>query len=362
MALLATAITSVGYGQGMPATISGKDTADNKDTTAANLAAKGFKNLFSSNIFDPSQPYTAQLNPRVVPFVDGYMQKHRRSLETLRITGAPYFRLMDQILKAHGLPSELKYLAVIESNLQSQAVSWAGAVGPWQFMPETGRSMGLAVGYYRDDRTDYYRSTHAAARYLKLLYNDLGDWLLVVAAYNGGPARVNSAIKRTGSRSFWDIQHLLPEESRSHVKKFIATHYIMEGSGGVTTTGRDEWNAYQQDIQTAMTARPNLTPEQLANTDALQVQGKYNSVVLCTETGTDIIAFNQLNPGFDVQVSTEDGYELRLPKDAMDRFKVNRYNILRLSIVANIERISKGGAGYPDAEKLKQKTPAPKSK
>lgn len=321
------------------------------------LQNKGFKTLFSSNIFDPSQPYVAQLNPKVVPFVNDYIQKHRKHLEAMRITGAPYFRLIDQILKAHGLPAELKYLAVIESDLQSYAVSWAGAVGPWQFMPETGRNMGLVVNYYRDDRTDYYRSTHAAAKYLRYLYNDLGDWLLVIAAYNGGPARVNSAIKKTGSRNFWDIQHLLPEESRTHVKKFIATHYIMEGSGGVTTTGREEWNAYQQDIQTALVTRPSLTPEQLANTDTLQIQGKYNSVVLCNETGMDILAFNQLNPGFDIQVSTDNGYLLRLPLDKLEKFKANRYNILRLSIVNNIERISKGAAGYPDPEKLKS-TPA----
>ena len=334
-------------------------TRNDTAAVAASLQNKGFKTLFTSSIFDPAQPYTAQLNPKVVPFVDDYMQKHRKHLESLRITGAPYFRLIDQILRAHGLPSELKYLAVIESNLQSYAISWAGAVGPWQFMPETGRNMGLVVNYYRDDRTDYYRSTHAAAKYLRYLYNDLGDWLLVIAAYNGGPARVNSAIKKTGSRSFWDIQHLLPEESRTHVKKFIATHFIMEGSGGITTTGRDEWNAYQQDIQTALVTRPSLTPEQLASTDTLQIQGKYNSVVLCNETGMDILAFNQLNPGFDIQVSTDNGYPLRLPKDKLEKFKANRYNILRLSIVNNIERISKGNTGYPDPDKLKK--PAPKS-
>jgi len=332
------------------------EVVDTAAPTTTSLENKGFKDLFKSSIFDPTQPYAAQLNPRVVPFVEGYVKKHQKNLENLRISGAPYFRLMDQILRAHGLPGELKYLAVIESNLQSYATSWAGAVGPWQFMPATARNMGLQVGYYRDERTDYYRSTHAAARYLKYLYNDLGDWLLVIAAYNGGPARVNSAIKKTGSRNFWDIQHLLPEESRTHVKKFIGTHFILEGSGGITTSGRDEWVAYQQDIQTVATARASLTPEQLASTEAMQIQGKYNSVVLCSQTSMDISEFNQLNPGFDAQVSLNDGYELRLPKEKMELFRHNRYSILRQSIMAKIESLNNQKSGYPDPAAVQKKT------
>src|SRR5690606_30506303 len=118
----------------------------------------------------------------------------------------------------------------IESNLKSNALSSAGARGPWQFMDYTAREYGLQVNRMIDDRIDYGKSTHAASKYLLSLYKDLKDWLLVIAAYNGGPGRVYSAIKRSGSRNFWDLQYYLPEESRNHVKKFIATHYIMEAA------------------------------------------------------------------------------------------------------------------------------------
>ena len=102
-------------------------------------------------------------------------------------------------------------------------------------MPYTARDFGLVVNGVVDERRDYFKSTHAAARYLLQLYKQTHDWLLVIAAYNGGPGRVFSAIQRSGSRNFWSLQYNLPEESRNHVKKFIATHYIMEAAGGGNT-------------------------------------------------------------------------------------------------------------------------------
>ncbi|MBK8494331.1 MAG: lytic transglycosylase domain-containing protein [Chitinophagaceae bacterium] len=89
------------------------------------------------------------------------------------------------MLSQYGLPRELKYLAVIESNLSTKATSWVGAGGPWQFMPYTARDYGLVVNNVLDERRDYYKSTHAAARYLLTLYGQMKDWLLVIAAYNG---------------------------------------------------------------------------------------------------------------------------------------------------------------------------------
>src|SRR4029079_14064440 len=141
------------------------------------------------------------------------------------------------------LPKELKYLAVIESDLKSNALSHAGARGPWQFMSYTAKDYGLQVNKFIDDRTDYYKSTNAAAKYLLSLYKDLKDWLLVIAAYNGGPGRVYSAIKKSGSRNFWNMQYFLPEESRNHVKKFIATHYIMETGSSDSQNGASNYNS-----------------------------------------------------------------------------------------------------------------------
>ena len=135
---------------------------------------KGFKDLFIPNN-EVAGMNTAQLNPRAISFVEDYMQKHTKNLEKLKGWGRPYFDMMDVIFALHRLPKELKYLAVIESHLKTYAVSWAGAVGPWQFMPATGRRMGLKVTNYMDERTDYYKSTHAAARYLTELYSIFND-------------------------------------------------------------------------------------------------------------------------------------------------------------------------------------------
>jgi len=262
------------------------------------------------------------LHPMAIPFVKDYLEEQKDRLLRMRSTSLPYFTLIDNILGKYNLPRELKYLAVIESDLRSTATSWAGAAGPWQFMPETGRLMGLTVTPYRDDRRDLYRSTHAAAKYLKLLYSELNDWLLVIAAYNGGPARVISAIRKSGSRNFWELQYHLPAESRNHVKKFIATHYIMEGQGGVTTSVKGDAKGQ---------ASVSLSPDVLDSCLLRTVTGKYSSLIIARKLDMDPILFNLLNPGFDAKVST-DAYGMRLPSDRMEMFETKKMEILDESV------------------------------
>ncbi len=259
------------------------------------------------------------LHPMAIGFVKGYMTENTERLEKMKGWSVSHFRMIDNILGKYKLPEELKYLAVIESELKSTATSRVGAVGPWQFMPETARILGLKVMKGRDDRKDLYKSTHAAAKYLRDLYAQLGDWLLVIAAYNGGPARVESAIKRSKSRDFWKLQYYLPAESRNHVKKFIATHYIMEGQGGITTVGAKG------------TIDPEVLQELFLNTDSLIISGKYNSMVLVKTIGMDISVFNQLNPKFDALVSIN-SYTLHLPADKMALFNANKMQILNESV------------------------------
>jgi membrane-bound lytic murein transglycosylase D len=259
------------------------------------------------------------LHPMAIGFVKGYMTENTERLEKMKGWSVSHFRMIDNILGKYKLPEELKYLAVIESELKSTATSRVGAVGPWQFMPETARILGLKVMKGRDDRKDLYKSTHAAAKYLRDLYAQLGDWLLVIAAYNGGPARVESAIKRSKSRDFWKLQYYLPAESRNHVKKFIATHYIMEGQGGITTVGAKG------------SIDPEVLQELFLNTDSLVISGKYNSMVLVKTIGMDISVFNQLNPKFDALVSIN-SYTLHLPADKMALFNANKMQILNESV------------------------------
>ena len=169
-----------------------------------------------------------------------YIKTSVEDLDNIKHRSKVPFTIIDSVLTRYGLPLQLKYLAVIESELKSSALSCVGALGPWQLMPETAQDLGLKVTRQYDERTNYYKSTKAAALYLKDLYAQFGDWLLVLAAYNGGPGKVLSAIHKSGSRNFWALQYYLPAESREHVKRFIATHYYFEGQGSVTTLTKAE--------------------------------------------------------------------------------------------------------------------------
>lgn len=291
----------------------------------------GFKDLYTETSY-AAAPGQVRLNPMAISFVDDYMERHGKTMNEIKQWGRPYFNMMDNILIQHGVPPQMKYLAVIESHLKSYAVSWAGAVGPWQFMPGTAREMGLQVNRYIDERMDYYKSTHAAARYLTSLFNMYGDWLLVIAAYNGGPGNVNSAIRQSGSRNFWKLQYNLPAESRNHVKKFIATHYIMEGNGSITTVTKDESRNMLFASQNDAVSNYNLSAEEIAASKTFMITGKYNSLIITKHIAMDIAGFNKYNPDFDRSLSAGNEYEMRLPADKMQLFHAKRYEILNESI------------------------------
>jgi membrane-bound lytic murein transglycosylase D len=184
------------------------------------------------------------LNKGGEKFVREYVLKNEDKLAQIKGKSEPIFAVIDSVMRRYHLPVELKYLAVVESELNRKAKSRVGAVGTWQFMPATARILSLKVTARNDERTHLYKSTVAAARYLSDLHNYYEDWLLVIAAYNAGPGTVDKAIRRSGSRNFWKLQYLLPAETRGHVKKFIGTHYYFEGSGGVTTLTKAEVNTY----------------------------------------------------------------------------------------------------------------------
>lgn len=298
----------------------------------------GFTALFvsstptTSSASNYAKVRSVRLNPRAMSFVQDYMERETENLISLKEWGRPYFNMMDGILIRYGLPKELKYLAVIESQLKASAVSWVGAVGPWQFMPETARGYGLKVSRKYDERRDYVKSTHAAAKYLRDLYNEFGDWLLVIAAYNGGSGNVYNAIKKSGSRNFWDLQYFLPAESRTHVKKFIGTHYIFEGQGGVTTLTKREV-AEQVGSGKGKVLLRNLTSLELEDSKTIRIAGKYHSEVIAKNTNMDLAEFNRYNPDFDRVISlAENAYELKLPAAKMEMFVAKKFQILEESI------------------------------
>jgi membrane-bound lytic murein transglycosylase D len=319
----------------------------------------GFKNLFAQYNYNPALPYSVQVNPNAESYMQDYLKVHTNSLVQMKGWGQPYFNLIDNILSQYGLPRELKYLAVIESNLNTRATSWVGAGGPWQFMPYTARDYGLVVNNVLDERRDYYKSTHAAARYLLTLYGQMKDWLLVIAAYNGGPGRVYSAIKKSGSRNFWLLQYYLPEESRNHVKKFIATHYIMEGMGGVTTTPNLSGTYDLRGGVNSFDTKPDLTKEELETAATQSITGKYNSLVITKNLSMDIVSFNRYNPDFNNMMSINGNYDLRLPADKMQLFLANKYIILnecvQLLLGDNPEPPPNQTTTYPAPKNAKRK-------
>ena len=317
----------------------------------------GFKNLFSNYAYNATMPYSAQVNTNAADFIEGYMKAHGKYLQNMKGWGQPYFNLMESILMQYGLPRELKYIAVIESNLKSGATSYKGAGGPWQFMPGTARQFNLIINNYTDERTDYFKSTHAAAKYLLTLYRQLHDWLLVMAAYNGGPGRVFDAIKKSGSRNFWALQYHLPEESRTYVKRFIATHYIMEGTGGVTTIGNPNSSFGNGGgglrSENPFDKKPVLTDDELTTTATETISGKYNSLVIAKNLAMDINQFNRFNPEFDAMMSSNGNYDLRLPEDKMQLFLANKYPILNecVQILLSENNIESNQTIYPTQKK-----------
>jgi peptidoglycan lytic transglycosylase D len=201
------------------------------------------------------------MNKHAVSFVSKYIASNKEDLDLIRQKSAAYFKITDDVFNSYGLPQELKYLAVIESELNTKALSHVGARGAWQLMPETARILSLKITRKYDERTHFYKSTVAAAKYLRDLHAQFNDWLLVIASYNSGPGKVLDAIKKSGSRNFWKMQNYLPAETRGHVKRFIATHYYFEGKGSITTLTREEAITYRKKMQAYVEAQNNLAKE-----------------------------------------------------------------------------------------------------
>ena len=196
--------------------------ACSRDTVVAELPDSVYKARLQALPFVIEMPY----NSVVRAFILRYVKRSPKQLARIQRKAAYYFPLFYDALGRYGLPYELCYLPVIESALNPQAHSHAGAAGLWQFMPSTGRLYGLEVNSLVDERMDPIKSTEAACLFLKSLYSTFGDWNLAIAAYNCGPGNVNKAIHRAdGKRDFWSIYPYLPKETRGYVPIFIAAAY-----------------------------------------------------------------------------------------------------------------------------------------
>lgn len=172
-------------------------------------------------------------NQVVKSYITMYVERRRQLVENMLGMSLYYMPIFEQALEREGMPLELRYLPVIESALNPDAVSRVGATGLWQFMLPTAKGLGLEINTLVDERRDPYRSSDAAAKYLKQLYGIYNDWSLAIAAYNCGPGNVNKALRRAGGedskekKDFWAIYYYLPAETRGYVPAFIAANYVM---------------------------------------------------------------------------------------------------------------------------------------
>lgn len=242
-------------------------------------------------------------NSVVQKFIDQYSGRLRRTVSYALGAGNFYIPIFEEALDYYGLPLELKYLPVIESALEPKAKSPAGAVGLWQFMLATGKRYDLKVNSLIDERQDPYKSSWAAARYLRDLYKIYCDWNLVIAAYNCGPTNVNKAIHRAdGVRDYWTIYPYLPSETRGYVPAFIAANYIM--------------NYYCEHNICPMKTKIPIT------TDTVTIMRDLHMQQVAELCNVDVEAIQALNPQYRTQLipGSSGPMTLRLPTETLNMF------------------------------------------
>ena len=270
----------------------------NRDTVLAELPDSVYKERLQALPFIIEMPY----NSVVRAFILRYVKRNPKQLARLQCKASYYFPLFYDALGRHDLPYELCYLPVIESALNPQAHSHAGAAGLWQFMPSTGRLYGLEVNSLVDERMDPIRSTEAACVFLKSLYNMFGDWNLAIAAYNCGPGNVNKAIHRAdGKRDFWSIYPYLPRETRGYLPIFIAAAYSINYA----------------DLHGICPEAIEMTME----TDTIQTCDRIHLLQVSEILGIDLDELRRLNPQYAKDIIPGGKtYSLCLPADRVTDF------------------------------------------
>jgi len=241
------------------------------------IPAEATPQLIAERLSSLSGTIELTYNSRVQSFIDYFTIRDRNYTRMVQRRKDLYFPIFERKLKEYGLPDELKYLSIIESGLNPRATSRARAVGLWQFMPGTGRYMGLSSDWYIDERMDPEKSTDAACRYLASLYSMFGDWQLALAAYNSGPGTVRNAIRKSGyKKNFWEVYAGLPRETKSYVPQFIAIVYAMN---------------YTEEHNLVELAKEELQPH-----DTIYVQQFLHFETYANLTGTCLEDLQRLNP------------------------------------------------------------------
>lgn len=240
-----------------------------------------------------------EYNDVVLKYIKAYGLSNRPKMQKVIGLSAYYFPIFEEYFAKYGLPLELKYLAAVESSLDPNAISKSGAVGLWQFLKPTADVMGLKVTTYIDERRDVRKSTDAACRYLRYLYETFGDWQLALVAYNGGQGTVKNAIERSGGKTnHWDLLPFFTEQMKNYVGAFIAMEYLMQYHA--------EHNLF-----------PNKGYIEYMKTDTLHVKGPIHLKNVAQTTGTEYETLKALNPQYLLAYIPNDGeyHTLTMPFD-----------------------------------------------
>ena len=283
--------------------------------------------LFSSEILkkrlkelDNRTPFNVVYNATVERFIRLYLKTRKDDISNLMDKGKFYFPIFEEYLDKYDLPLEIKYLAVVESALEAEAKSSAGAKGIWQFMYHTGKQYDLEVTSYVDDRSDVLKSTRAACEYLQDLHKTFNDWDLALAAYNSGPGNVSKAIRKSGGlRNYWNIRKFLPKETSSYVPAFYTTLYLFE---------------YGKEHE----IHPKNTQINFFQTDTIIINKETTFNEIRQRTGINDTLLHFLNPQYKldvIPVSNSAKYTLTLPKYLVAKFESNSS---KFKVVSTIEK------------------------
>lgn len=219
-----------------------------------------------------------EINERVRKWIHYFTTTDRARFERFLRRGSAYRETIETILKKHGVPKDIYYLGMVESGYSTRARSRARAVGPWQFMPGTGKLYGLKQNYYVDERQDIVRATEAAARYLRGLHTAFQSWYLAMAGYNAGEGRILGAVVRANSRDYWDLveKKSLPSETRNYVPKVLAAIII----------GRhpDKYGF------------KNIEEDAFPDYEGVEVPGGVSLSKIASKTGIQLSMLKKLNP------------------------------------------------------------------
>ena len=317
-----------------------EDNIDTVDMDSVKFQSNVPDSIYIARIAQMNSFITLPYNDIVKNYIIKYSEKMPATMGRILGLCEYYMPIFQETLNRYDMPEELKAMAIIESAMNPLAVSRVGAKGMWQFMYQTAKIYGLHIDSFVDERLDPVKSADAAARYLQDAYEIFGDWNLAIASYNCGAGNVNKAIRRSGSRAFWDIWPFLPRETRGYVPAFVGALYAM--------------NFHKEH---------GIKPENVqmpAHADTFRINKMLHLKQVSDLTGAPLDLLKNLNPQYRHEIipGNEKEYILRIPYNYTNAFIDHEDSLYRhkADIYFNpvtIKKIKDGGDGERIVYKVK---------